>query len=112
MKSLSKALLAAYTATLLWLILFKFSAHIATVLHYDTRSLNVVPFSKSSGSSGEMIDNVLVFIPFGLLLSVNFKRLGLWRKLLVVFVFSLTAESSSELVPARLRRSSNRSARR
>jgi glycopeptide antibiotics resistance protein len=91
-KSLSKALLAAYTATLLWLILFKFSAHIATVLHYDTRSLNVVPFSKSSGSSGEMIDNVLVFIPFGLLLSVNFKRLGLWRKLLVVFVFSLTAE--------------------
>src|SRR6202035_437797 len=44
------------------------------------------------GTSGEMADNVLVFIPFGLLLAINFKRLDLWRKLLVVFVFSLTAE--------------------
>jgi len=39
-----------------------------------------------------MADNVLVFIPFGLLLGLNFKRLDLWRKILVVFVFSLTAE--------------------
>jgi glycopeptide antibiotics resistance protein len=91
-KSLSKVLLAAYTAVLLWLILFKFSVHFASVLNYDNRSINVVPFSNSSGSSGEMADNVLVFIPFGLLLGVNLKRLGLWPKLLVVFVFSLTAE--------------------
>ena len=39
-----------------------------------------------------MVANVLVFIPFGLLLGVNFERLDLRRKLLVVFVFSLTAE--------------------
>lgn len=92
MNSRSKTLVAAYAAILLWLILFKFSVHFASVLNYDNRSINVIPFSHSSGSSGEIVDNVLVFIPFGLLLGVNFKRLGLWRKLLVVFVFSLTAE--------------------
>src|ERR1700722_1153790 len=91
-KSLSRVLLAVYTAVLIWLILFKFSVHIASVLSYDTRSVNLVPFSNSSGTSGEMADNVLVFIPFGLLLGLNFKRLDLWRKILVVFVFSLTAE--------------------
>jgi glycopeptide antibiotics resistance protein len=91
-KSLPKVLLAVYTATLLWLLLFKFSVHIAAVLHHDHRSINLVPFSHSSGNAGEMVDNVLVFIPFGVLLAVNCKRLDLWRKLLVVFVFSLTAE--------------------
>jgi glycopeptide antibiotics resistance protein len=81
-----------YTAVLVWLILFKFSVHIAAVLHHDQRSVNLVPFSNASGSSGQILDNVLVFIPFGLLLGVNCKRLELWRKLVIVFVFSLTAE--------------------
>jgi glycopeptide antibiotics resistance protein len=90
--SLSKIALAVYTATLLWLILFKFSVHFGSVLSYDNRSINLVPFSNSSGSSGEMVGNVLVFVPFGLLLGVNFERLDLRRKLLVVFAFSLAAE--------------------
>ena len=92
MRALPRVLLAVYTAALLWLILFKFSVHIAAVLHHDQRSVNLVPFSNASGSSGEMVDNVLVFIPFGLLLGVNCKRLDLWRKLVIVLVFSLTAE--------------------
>jgi glycopeptide antibiotics resistance protein len=91
-KSLSKVLLAAYAAVLVWLILFKFSVHVTAVLNYDKRSINVVPFSTSSGSSGDMVDNVLVFIPLGVLLGINFKRLDFWRKGLVVSVFSLTAE--------------------
>lgn len=92
MKALARVLLAVYTAVLIWLILFKFSVHIAAVLHHDQRSVNLVPFSNASGSSGEIVDNVLVFIPFGLLLGVNCKRLDLWRKLVIVLVFSLTAE--------------------
>ena len=93
MKALPKVLFAVYTALLLWLILFKFSVHIAGVLQSDRRSVNVVPFSNASGSAGEMLDNVLVFIPFGLLLGVNCKRLAFWRKVLVVLVFSVTAET-------------------
>ncbi|MFZ0248525.1 MAG: VanZ family protein [Acidimicrobiales bacterium] len=92
MKTFPKVVLAVYTAVLLWLILFKFSVHIDAVLHYDRRSLNLVPFSDASGSVGEMLDNVLVFIPFGVLLGVTCKRLNVWRKLLVVLAFSLTVE--------------------
>ena len=92
-KALPRVLLVVYTALLVWLILFKFSVHINGVLHYDRRSVNAVPLSNASGSSGETVDNVLVFVPFGLLLGVNCKRLNLWRKVLVVLVFSITAEA-------------------
>jgi glycopeptide antibiotics resistance protein len=92
MRTLAKVLFVAYSVILVWLILFKFSVHIASVLHYDKRSLNLKPFSSSSGSSGESIDNVLVFIPLGLLLSVNFKRLNFWSKLLVVLGTSVSLE--------------------
>ena len=40
----------------------------------------------------ETIYNFVVFIPFGLLLSVNLKRAGFWRKLAFVFIFSLAVE--------------------
>ena len=39
------------------------------------------------------MDNVLVFIPFGLLMSVNFKHLDFWSKLLVVLGASVAAET-------------------
>jgi len=92
-KSPARILFAVYLVILAWLILFKFSIHIASVLHYDKRSLNFVPFSNASGSSGESVENVLVFIPFGLLLSVNFKRMGFWSKLLIVLSASIAAET-------------------
>jgi glycopeptide antibiotics resistance protein len=92
-KAPARILLAVYSVILAWLILFKFSVHIASVLHYDMRSLNFVPFSNSSGSRGEEVDNVLVFVPLGLLLSVNFKGLKFWSKLLVVLGTSISAET-------------------
>ena len=63
------------------------------IRHYDRRSLNFVPFSRASGSPGESVDNVLVFIPFGLLVSVNFKWRDFWRKLLIVLGASIAAET-------------------
>lgn len=39
-----------------------------------------------------MIANFVVFVPLGLLLGVNFKRINIWRKLAFVFSFSLIAE--------------------
>ena len=92
-KSLARMLFAVYLVVLAWLVLFKFSVHIDAVLHYDKRSLNFVPFSSASGSSSQSVDNVLVFVPFGVLLSVNFGGLRFWNKLLVVLGASIAAET-------------------
>lgn len=89
--SLSKIVLAVYLLMLLWLVLFKFSFDILFVLEeHQARSLNVIPFT---GHLREMIDNLIVFIPFGLLLSINFKQITFWQKLAIVSFFSLTIET-------------------
>lgn len=94
MKSLPKTLLALYLLILLWLVLFKFSPNnLFSVLDYQTRSLNLIPFANSSlGNLRDIINNFVIFIPFGLLLSLNLKRTSFWRKLAFVFIFSMTAE--------------------
>lgn len=93
-KSLSKALLALYLLVLLWLVLFKFSFNFSLILNNQTRSINLIPFAfvNERGNLREIIYNCAVFIPFGLLLSVNCKRANFLRKLAFVLVFSLTAE--------------------
>lgn len=94
MKLLSRTLLAVYLLILLWLVLFKFSVNLSAVLDYHTRSLNLIPFATVSRDNlRETIYNFVVFIPFGLLLSVNLKRTSFWRMLAFVFVFSLAVET-------------------
>jgi len=94
MKSSYKILLGFYLTTLLWLILFKFSFDIIAVIeHHQTRILNLIPFTGLSGSNvREMIENVVVFIPLGLLFAINGKHIGFWRKLGIIGVISLTVE--------------------
>lgn len=97
-KILSRALLALYLLILIWLVLFKLTFHISSVLNYQHRSLNLIPFAapsitKDGGINyGEMILNCIFFIPFGLLLKLNFKTVGFLPKLAFILVFSLTAE--------------------
>jgi glycopeptide antibiotics resistance protein len=94
-RTLSRVLLALYLLTLLWLTLFKLSYDIPSILaNYQTRSLNLIPFV-TYGQTGisETVSNVVTFIPFGLLLSLNFKKAALWRLLIVVFGFSVAVET-------------------
>jgi glycopeptide antibiotics resistance protein len=96
-KILFRGLLALYLAILIWLVLFKLKFNISSVLNYHHRSLNLIPFAAPSMVNGrinfgEMIYNCIFFIPFGLLLNVNFKKIGFLPKLAFVMVFSLTAE--------------------
>jgi len=84
-----------YLLTLLWLVLFKLSYDILAILAtYNTRSVNLVPFV-TLGQTGlsETISNLVIFIPFGLLLSLNFKRTRLSRLLTAVFVVSAAVET-------------------
>lgn len=94
MKPLYKTVLILYLLVLLWLVLFKFSFDLLSVLmDHQARSLNVVPFAGfSQGNLREMIYNLAVFIPFGVLLSVNLKQVTIWWKFALIFIFSLGAE--------------------
>ena len=91
MRALSRTLFAAYLFMLLWLVLFKFSYDpFAVIRNYQTRSLNLIPFAYARNS--EMIANVVAFIPFGVMLGVNFKQV-VWRhKIGVIFAFSVVVE--------------------
>lgn len=91
-KSLFRTSLALYLLVLVWLVLFKFSYDLPSVLlDHQTRSVNLIPFI--GGISREMIDNFIVFIPFGLLLGVNLKLTGISEKLFYIFTFSFAVES-------------------
>lgn len=96
-KILSGGIFALYLIMLLWLVLFKLRVNISSVFNYPHRSLNLIPFAapaKVNGeiSFGEIIYNFLFFIPFGLLLSVNFKKPRFLTKLVFIMVFSVSVE--------------------
>jgi glycopeptide antibiotics resistance protein len=96
-KILSRGLLALYLGVLIWLVLFKLQYNILSVFNYHHRSLNLNPFTfplKLNGSInfGELIDNVIIFIPFGVLLNVNFKKVRFLPKFALILVFSITCE--------------------
>jgi glycopeptide antibiotics resistance protein len=96
-KILSGGLLVLYLVTLTWLVLFKLTFNISRILNHHHRSLNLVPFAAPSIVNGridfgEMILNCVFFIPFGLLLNVNFKKTGFFPKLACILVFSVSAE--------------------
>jgi glycopeptide antibiotics resistance protein len=95
MKTLHKTILVTYLLFLLWLVLFKFSFDLSSVLlGHQARSLNLVPFAGfSQGNLREMIENLIVFIPLGLLLGINLKQVTIWRKLALIFALSLAVET-------------------
>ena len=71
-----------YLAALTWIILFKMAISFDTIDH-GIRSLNLIPFKGAMITNGrinfsEMIDNVLVFCPFGIYMRLcsMFWRLG------------------------------------
>jgi glycopeptide antibiotics resistance protein len=90
-KALSIALFGAYLFVLLWVVLFKFSYDPLNVLREaQIRSLNLTPFAWANTS--EMIANFVAFVPFGVMLGVNFKNVALKTKGLAVLAFSIGVE--------------------
>lgn len=55
----------------------------------------MIPFADVSRHNlRDTVYNLLVFIPFGLLLRVNLKRATFWRGLAIIFLFSLAVETA------------------
>lgn len=91
MKALPRTLFAVYLVFLLWVVLFKLSYDpFGVIRDFQTRSLNLIPFVHSL--RGEMISNILAFIPFGVMLGVTFKELTFKHKIASIFAFSLVVE--------------------
>lgn len=93
MKLTSRTVSVLYLLALLWLVLFKTSLDIATVFDYQTKTLNLIPFAGYlQGGAKDAISNVVIFIPFGLLLGVNLKQANFRRKLACILSLSLAVE--------------------
>lgn len=85
-----------YLAALTWIILFKMATSYDTIDH-GIRSLNLIPFKGAMIINGkinfsEMIDNILVFCPFGIYIGVLYRRWNLYEKVLAFFSVSLIYE--------------------
>lgn len=94
-RRLVEVLFAVYLAVLVWIILFKmqFSLDVFGTL----RSVNLVPFAGALFVNGaadysEVVQNVLVFVPFGLYLGMLVEGRLVWAKLAPVFAVSLSLE--------------------
>lgn len=86
---ISIVLLAIYLTVLVWIILFKLSLHFKDLPHL--RSINLIPFSQSFGLH-EIVSNAIIFIPFGILISMLKKEWSFFNKVLPIFVTSLILE--------------------
>lgn len=92
-KLLPKTALSMYILFLLWLVLFKFSLHIPETFDFHIRGLSLIPFSDITKDGWrDVIYNFVFFVPLGMLLGVNLRRTTFRRKLLYIFLFSLSIE--------------------
>ena len=96
--ALIRIMLFAYILFLIWLIFFKLQFNLSYINDHNARSLNLKPFGapmRTNGSinKGEMILNCLFFVPFGLLLASTSGPQRFLQNLIIVFLFSIAAES-------------------
>ncbi|MDE6730565.1 MAG: VanZ family protein [Oscillospiraceae bacterium] len=82
-------LLILYLFALVWIILFKLSFDLVSLPHL--RSVNLIPFAESFGRS-EMLNNCIVFIPYGILVSMLRIDWSFWQKICPIFLTSLFLE--------------------
>ena len=69
MKKTTHILFTIYIFLVIWIILFKLSVYIDQLPHF--RSINLIPFyypNKTTYQIREVLDNLIIFIPFGLYL--------------------------------------------
>ncbi len=93
-KRLTHILFSIYCILLVWIVLFKLSfsfEDIKMMLGY--RGVNLIPFyydNEVSMHFKEVMENLLLFIPFGLYLGMMGVKLG--KSVLAGFIFSLVME--------------------
>jgi glycopeptide antibiotics resistance protein len=87
---LTNALFIIYLIVLFWILLLKFGVRFS---YMENRNINLIPFAEplmSNGKAdvGEIILNVVIFVPFGIYAGVLFKRWTLRNKLFLFLLVS------------------------
>ncbi len=85
-----------YLVMLVWVLLFKMQFSLAYLPH--VRTLNLVPYAASAMANGavdvsEIIQNALVYVPFGLYAGLFLRNRPLWQKLLLIVGTSIAIEA-------------------
>lgn len=88
-------LFVIYLLILVWIILFKLQFPLTAIDH--RRSVNLIPFHYSTSVGErfhikEVIENILIFIPFGFFLHMLMPSLKLRNEILLIFGTSLALE--------------------
>lgn len=92
MKIWSKIVFIAYLLLLTWIVLFKIHPNIMDFIRLtNERSVNLIPYG-ASGGRREILLNVLIFLPFGILFKVVDKRSSNLTKGFVIFLVSCAFE--------------------
>lgn len=95
LNKLTYALFVVYLIALFWILLFKLGVHFSYM--ENERSINLIPFSEpvvlnGKIDLGEMIMNVLIFVPLGIYAGILFRTWIAWKKILLFFSISLIIE--------------------
>ena len=85
---LTYILLGVYLIAIVWILLFKLGVHFSNM--GIRRSINLIPFSEplilnGKLDFGEMIMNVLIFVPLGIYAGILYKRWIIAKKLFLFF---------------------------
>lgn len=94
-RKLTVVLLAVYLVALYWVIVLKFNIQFPG--RGNVRGINLIPYGgdllPSNGFElGELLLNILAFIPLGLYTGILFKRWSIGQKILLSFLISLLFE--------------------
>ena len=93
MKKTTHILFTIYLFLIIWIILFKVYVSIEQLPHF--RSINLIPFyypNKTGFQISEILDNVIIFIPFGLYLKTL--NINSDRTIFLGFLLSISLELS------------------
>lgn len=97
----ARVLLVSYIITVIWIILFKMAGSLdgfREMFYSQPHHVNWIPFKESvivnhHLQTREIIDNLLIFLPFGGLLGLGFKRINIFKVTGVVMLFTVAVEA-------------------
>lgn len=93
-KNVSRILFVIYFLFLCWLVLFKFSFSFEDIQRY--RAINLDPFHDALNHpirTREVIYNILIFIPYGILISIAKENKSILNRIFQIFLTSLVFET-------------------